>query len=171
MDGITPGGAPPDASQPTVVCPSCGTTVAKARFCGACGADLPAAAHAPTMEPLTGGSIGVPTEPTELPAELTDAAEGDLATEREAIVATPAPSGPLEAPDAAPVAGDGKACPWCGAISPPGASTCASCNATFPTPEGDEALERAARERIEAMQKEINNSKARGSAWWPFRPK
>ncbi len=52
-------------------------------------------------------------------------------------------------------------------MNAPDAKTCVSCDAAFPTPEGDEALERAARARIDDMQADIN--KARGASWWPFR--
>ena len=48
------------------------------------------------------------------------------------------------------------------------AATCSSCGATFPTPEGDEALERAARERIADMQADISKPRG-GASWWPFR--
>lgn len=70
---------------------------------------------------------------------------------------------------APPFSGEGKVCNWCRVVNAPDAVACASCGATFPTPEGDEALERAARERIADMQADIN--KARGAPWWPFRPR
>ncbi len=82
----------------------------------------------------------------------------------------PAPDAPGPAQAAAPLApeaGEGKTCAWCGTVNTPDATVCAACDATFPTPEGDEAMERAARARIEDMQAEIN--KPRGSSWWPFR--
>lgn len=170
MDGIpnTPGGASDEASQPVAICPTCGETVPLARFCGACGASLAA-----EPGPTSGVAVAVATEPAQ-PAEADQVASAPAAAAPYLPPVPPpppmwqagsdqaAPAGP-----AAPVAGDGKTCPWCGAVNPPGATTCSSCKATFPTPEGDEALERAARERIEEMQKEIN--KPRGSSWWPFR--
>lgn len=71
---------------------------------------------------------------------------------------------PMVATPVAPVA-DGRACLWCGAINPKGAARCATCDAVFPTPEGDAALERAAQERISEMEKQLRQ---RGG-WWPFR--
>jgi ribosomal protein L40E len=62
---------------------------------------------------------------------------------------------------------DGKHCTWCGAYSPQDAKRCVSCDATFPTPEGDEALERAAQARIKAMEGDLQQQRQRG--WWPFR--
>jgi ribosomal protein L40E len=61
---------------------------------------------------------------------------------------------------------DGRVCPWCDAINAPDAVTCVSCGAVFPTPAGDEALERAAQARIQSMESELRQ---RRSGWWPFR--
>jgi hypothetical protein len=41
-----------------------------------------------------------------------------------------------------------------------------ACAAVFPTPEGNEALERAAQARIQSMESELNE---RRGGWWPFR--
>ncbi len=148
MDGIpnTPNGAPADALQPSAVCPACGATVAtQATFCGACGEVLP------TPDVGREAAQVAPAAPVPVqPATTTSRAQaGELALS---------------------AAGKGKICSWCGAVNAPDAKTCSSCDATFPTPEGDEALDRAARERIEDMQAEISkNSKSRGSSWWPFR--
>jgi hypothetical protein len=70
------------------------------------------------------------------------------------------------APQAAPSEG-GKLCNWCRAANPEDASVCIACGAAFPTPEGDEALDRAARARIDDMQEDIR--KTRAATWWPFR--
>lgn len=69
------------------------------------------------------------------------------------------------APPIAP--GKGKVCNWCGAVSASDAAACVSCGAAFPTQEGDEAIERAAKERIDDMQADIRRAKPGG--WWPFR--
>jgi hypothetical protein len=129
MDGIP--NTPNDEQRPVIVCPTCGTALAgQARFCGACGAELPVAqaVQAPTF-----------AEPPPAVAQ--------------AVQAPPQPPGKL--------------CNWCRVVNTPDALMCSACGAKFPTPEGDEALERAARERIEDMRSDIN--KTRGSAWWPFR--
>lgn len=87
----------------------------------------------------------------------------------EPATSSPAQPGPAQ-PAAQPVAsvvGEGKTCRWCGAVSAPDARNCSACGATFPTPEGDEALERAARARIEDMQADIQ--KSHGAPWWRFR--
>lgn len=85
----------------------------------------------------------------------------------------PPPVTPVNAPvvaraQGALVAGvDGKTCDWCDAVSPPDAVRCVSCGAVFATPEGDEALERAARARIRAMEQDLRDVQ-RGNSWWPF---
>jgi hypothetical protein len=60
----------------------------------------------------------------------------------------------------------GRVCLWCGAVSPSEAARCVACDAVFPTPEGDAALERAAQARIQAMESELRQRRA---GWWPFR--
>jgi hypothetical protein len=60
----------------------------------------------------------------------------------------------------------GRTCPWCDAVNPPDAVRCVACAAVFPTPEGNEALERAAQARIRSMESELNE---RRGGWWPFR--
>jgi hypothetical protein len=51
-------------------------------------------------------------------------------------------------------------------VNPPDAVRCVACAAVFPTPEGNEALERAAQARIQSMESELNE---RRGGWWPFR--
>lgn len=131
-----------DHETPQRHCPTCGAEMpANARFCGSCGSDtLPA----------------TPAEPAKAPAA-------------ERVAATPAASASPAASQAnAEVsAADGQHCTWCGAYSPPDARRCVSCDAAFPTPEGDEALERAAQARIKAMEGDLQQQRQRG--WWPFR--
>ena len=129
-------------------CPTCGASMSQdARFCGACGSDsLPASDHA---APTAGVA---PPPPPPLPAPAAPA---------EAPVAPP-PAFSAPAPSA--IAG-GRICPWCDAPNPPDGVRCVVCGAVFPTPEGDEALERAARARIQSMEADIKPIKA---GWWPF---
>jgi pyruvate/2-oxoglutarate dehydrogenase complex dihydrolipoamide acyltransferase (E2) component len=161
MDGIpnTPDSAPGSAgsaSQPATVCPACGAAIATpARFCGACGAAL---------------TVSKPDEPGQAPAAPPAASQAaPQAAPQAASQAAPqaAPAGAEPQATQAPAISEGKTCAWCGAVSAPDARNCTSCGAAFPTPEGDEALERAARARIEEMQEEIN--KTRKTTWWPFR--
>ena len=114
---------------------------AEARFCGSCGMDtLSAEAPAPTVEQVSPApaAAGAPASD----ASTTETAEITKIT-------------------------DGKYCSWCGAQSPQEAARCVSCGATFPTPEGNEALERAAQARIQSMESELRQPKRGG--WWPFR--
>jgi hypothetical protein len=60
---------------------------------------------------------------------------------------------------------DGYTCPWCAAPNERSATTCAACGAVFPKPEADAALEKAARDRIEAMESDIQS---RRGGWWRF---
>ncbi|HEX8981529.1 MAG TPA: zinc ribbon domain-containing protein [Ktedonobacterales bacterium] len=132
-------------------CPACGAAMPQqARFCGACGADAQAS---PERQPSA-------SEPAEVPAAPL-ASSPDAASEAPNAVGA---AEPMVATPVAPVA-DGRACLWCGAINPKGAARCATCDAVFPTPEGDAALERAAQERISEMEKQLRQ---RGG-WWPFR--
>ncbi len=138
-------------------CPACGAAMPQqARFCGACGAD---SQSSPERQPSAPESSSEP--PALHVAQAAPAAPFDAAVE------TSTASGgaePMAAASAASVA-DGRVCPWCGAINTKGVNRCATCDAVFPTPEGDAALERAAQERISEMEKELRR---RGS-WWPFR--
>jgi hypothetical protein len=77
----------------------------------------------------------------------------------------PAPLASAE-PSAEPIE-DGKLCNWCRTMSPRDAISCVNCGAVFPTPAGDEALERAARARIQDLNEDIQ--KIRNKTWWPFR--
>ena len=135
-----------DNTTPERQCPTCGASMpAEARFCGSCGMDtLPAVAPtAPAAEPATIAATAA-TATQAIPAEADDAEQAE-------------PAAYL----------DGKVCRWCGARNPREAALCMVCSATFPTPEGDEALERAARARIQAMEGEFQQPKRAG--WWPFR--
>lgn len=98
------------------------------------------------------GSDTLPAEPATEPAA-------------ERMAATPAASASPAGTQVS--AADGKHCTWCGAYSPQDAKRCVSCDAVFPTPEGDEALERAAQARIKAMEGDLQQQRQRG--WWPFR--
>lgn len=108
-------------------------------ICPACGAQVPSTAR-------FCGDCGAEVIPSEV------AVNAPLA---------PAPFGSVEPTE------DGKLCNWCRAMSPKDALRCVNCDAMFPTPEGDEAVERAARERIEDLNEDIR--KIRASNWWPFR--
>lgn len=120
-------------------CPACGASMPlDARFCGACGSEsLPVSA--------------APASPVEVTAPPPVSA------------AEPLP--PAAAPTPSAIAG-GRICPWCDAPNPLDGARCVACGAVFPTPEGDEALERAARARIQSMEADIRPIKA---GWWPFR--
>lgn len=123
-------------------CPACGASMpAEARFCGSCGMD---------------------TLPKEAPATVVAPAPAEPVAQAAQVMAAPA-SGTEQADEIV----DGKPCNWCGAQNPQEATRCASCGATFPTPAGDEALERAARARIQSMESELKQPKRGG--WWPFR--
>lgn len=127
-------------------CPSCGAAMpAEARFCGACGAE---------------------TAPA--PASDADAPAASEPVTAAPVTAAPVASAPAPKAPASVVAqsGDGRLCLWCGARSPLEAATCVACGAVFPTPEGDAALERAAQERIRAMESDLKPPRA---GWWPFR--
>lgn len=125
-------------------CPTCGAAMpAGARFCGACGSDTLLAETMPEAPAETPAAQRVPVAPP--PS------------------AEPAAQASAQAADAT----NGKHCTWCGAYSPQDAKRCVSCDATFPTPEGDEALERAAQARIKAMEGDLQQQRQRG--WWPFR--
>lgn len=137
-----------DNTTPERQCPTCGASMpAEARFCGSCGMDtLPVEASAASAAK---------------PAMRAAAATAAATTQ-----ATPAQADDTE--QAGPAAyPDGKVCSWCGTRNPKEATRCMACDATFPTPEGDEALERAARARIQAMEGEFKQPKRAG--WWPFR--
>ena len=123
------------------------TTEAPARQCPACGATMP-------QDARFCGACGSESQPT---AAAPDAAEQ--------APATPPPPVAQAAPVAS-VIGDARICPWCDARNPLDAASCVACGAVFPTPEGDEALERAARARIQSMEADIRPVKA---GWWPFR--
>ncbi len=134
-------------------CPACGAVVmASARFCGACGVDLLAPS---AVQPAPVAGTAEPPTPDQSPA------------------IAPPPAMPVASPTASPVAAagervDGKACDWCNAVSPRDAVRCVQCGAVFATPEGDEALERAAQSRIQSMEQGLRDGR-RGGGWWPFR--
>ena len=128
-------------------CPTCGADMPQdVRFCGSCGTEsLPtAASEAPAV--VEHAPAAAPSAPSVPPPPVA------------AAPAAPAP--------AAPLTGDSRTCTWCGASNPLLAARCVACGAVFPTPEGDEALERAARARIQSMEADIKPVKA---GWWPFR--
>lgn len=152
--------APDGAVTPEmVVCPTCGESVlATARFCSACGAELIAPVVAQPAAPAA--SMPAPA-PTPAPA-MADALASGAASAADASATGAAPEPAAFAP------GEGKACTWCGAANARDAATCVSCGASFPTPEGTEAMERAAKARIDDMQEEIQKARMR-SGWWPFR--
>ena len=145
-------------------CPACGAVVmTSARFCGACGVDLLAPSAA---QPAPVARTAEPPTPEPPPAPATATPEAPLA---------PPPAMPVASPIASPVAAagegvDGKACDWCNAVSPRDAARCVQCGAVFATPEGDEALERAAQSRIQSMEQGLRDAR-RGGGWWPFRPR
>jgi ribosomal protein L40E len=118
------------------------------RHCPACGADVPDGSRfcgvcgADTL--AAPASADANTTPDEAPdaARRADAPEDDADHTNE------------------------KLCAWCGAYSPLDAVRCVACNAVFPTPEGDQALEHAAQERIKAMEGDLKRQRKGG--WWPF---
>ncbi|MDE3229795.1 MAG: zinc ribbon domain-containing protein [Chloroflexota bacterium] len=134
-------------------CPACGADVPDgSRFCGVCGADTLAAQASADAS--------------------ADATPGDTASDMASDMAGGAPD---ETPDEARMADapadtadhtNEKLCAWCGAYSPLDAVRCVACNAVFPTPEGDQALEHAAQERIKAMEGDLKRRRKGG--WWPF---
>lgn len=131
-------------------CPACGAVMpVGARFCGACG-----------MESL-------PATTDDTAAPMAPAASMPASAIPEAPAAAHAEAQAPE-PVAARAGGDpgGRVCSWCDAVNAPDAATCSTCGAVFPTPAGDEALERAARARIQSMESDL---KQRRSGWWPFR--
>ena len=131
-------------------CPACGAAMPQqARFCGACGADSQAFQERQST---------VSEPPVAVEAQAAPAMSSDAAIEAARA------SGAAEPRHAASVA-DGRACPWCGAINSRGAARCSVCDAVFPTPEGDAALEHAAQERISAMEGDLRQRRG----WWPFR--
>lgn len=151
-------------------CPACGATLlAEARFCGACGMETLPAQPAERVERVELAETRAPaTEAPSVSATLSPpytTAAAPVAPTAAAAETTPAPTN--SAGRGATIAGiaGGRDCTWCGASNPPEASRCASCGAVFPTPEGDEALERAAQARIQAMESEIKQRRG----WWPFR--
>lgn len=129
-------------------CPACGASMsAGTRFCGSCGMDsLPAEAITPAETPAS--AAAVPVASVAATAAVAPTATAAMQAESD------------EFPD-------GKPCKWCGTRNPQEATRCMACNATFPTPEGDEALERAAKARIQALESDLKQPKRGG--WWPFR--
>ncbi|HET9111177.1 MAG TPA: zinc ribbon domain-containing protein [Ktedonobacterales bacterium] len=146
-------------------CAACGSMMpAESRFCGACGTEsLPSAADetAVSVAQQTPVMSDAPVAPVAPVAPSAAAAPAAAPT-------APASEAPASEPSAARAGGeaDGRVCSWCGAVNGREAVTCASCGAVFPTPAGDEALERAARARIQSIESEL---KQRKSGWWPFR--
>ncbi|HEX8994776.1 MAG TPA: zinc ribbon domain-containing protein [Ktedonobacterales bacterium] len=137
-------------------CPACGAPVsADARFCGACGMEILPTQPAPPA-----------TETPQPRASMSEAVSAAPAVELAAAAASLTPTGPTPASMAAAPDADGRRCHWCGAINPPDTIRCVACEAVFPTPEGDAALETAAHARIQAMESDI---KRRRGGWWPFR--
>lgn len=135
-------------------CPACGAAMPQqARFCGACGADTQSSMQSSPEQRPAASETPVLAESQAAPA-MTPAASA----------AAPTAHGGPEPTRAASTA-DGRACPWCGAINPRDAARCVVCDAVFPTPEGDAALERAAQERISAMEGALRQRRG----WWPFR--
>lgn len=131
-------------------CPTCGASMSQdARFCGACGSDSLPASAAPAAAPT---ETLVPPPPSP-PAVLAE---------------TPVPPPPAFAAPAPSAIAGGRICPWCDAPNPPDGARCVACGAVFPTPEGNEALERAARARIQSMEADIKPIRA---GWWPFGPR
>ena len=134
------------------------TTAPQTRRCPTCGADMPQDAR------VCGacGTESLPTVASETPA----AAEQAPASAPSAPSVPPPPVAAIPATAPAAATGDTRICAWCGASNPLDAASCVACGAVFPTPEGDEALERAARARIQSMEADIKPVKA---GWWPFR--
>jgi ribosomal protein L40E len=142
-------------------CPACGAAMPQeARFCGACGMEsLPAGV---TEQPATADSATGAAAPT---ASVAPAAPAPAMPDAPSPVAAAAPVSTPRAPVQAH-GDDERICPWCDAVNPLDALRCVACDAVFPTSAGDEALERAARARIQSMESEINQRRA---GWWPFR--
>ncbi len=129
------------ATSPERRCPACGAALLPvARFCGACGVET------------------LPDKPD----EVNQPAAQETPQQAESGARSASQEEATEATEIA----EGRLCLWCGARSPLEAARCVSCGATFPTPEGDEALERAARARIQAMENDLKQPR---SGWWPFR--
>jgi hypothetical protein len=148
-------------------CPACGAAMPQeARFCGACGMESPPPADAPAEQPATADSA------TAAVAEPTSAAPAPAAPATPAAPAAPSSPSPAAVTSGAVQANgaadgvDGRICPWCGAVNPPDGVRCVACDAVFPTPAGDEALERAAQARIQSMESDLSQRRA---GWWPFR--
>jgi ribosomal protein L40E len=146
-------------------CPACGAAMPQeARFCGACGTESLPSADAPAEHPALADSATSAAAPT-ASAAPTPAAPAPAMPDAPSPVAAADPVSPPHA--AVPAHGDDeRICPWCDAVNPLDALRCVACDAVFPTPAGDEALERAARARIQSMESEINQRRA---GWWPFR--
>lgn len=64
-------------------------------------------------------------------------------------------------PTAGSNTGQMRQCQWCGATSPIGADQCEQCGAMFPRPEQDEALLRAAEERLRAANDTLDMMRRR----------
>jgi ribosomal protein L40E len=141
-------------------CPTCGADMPQdARFCGACGTE--------SLPTETSGALAASETASEVPAsaEQTPAAAPSAPSAPSMPLLPTAATSAATAP-AAPITGDRRICTWCGASNPRDAASCVACGAVFPTPEGDEALERAARARIQSREADIKPVKA---GWWPFR--
>ncbi len=136
-------------------CPACGAAMPQeARFCGACGMESPPPAGALAEQPATAASVTAAAA-APAPAPAAPVSPGPAAATSGAVQANGVGDGV-----------EGRICPWCDAVNPLDGVRCVACDAVFPTPAGDEALERAARARIQSMESELNQRRA---GWWPFR--
>jgi ribosomal protein L40E len=131
---------------PPMSCPACQALNAPAaRWCSNCGAPLAVSAPA-----AASGARGVPvpaTAPTVPEPAASGAAQADTG------------DGPVRA--AASTVRQARQCQWCGAANAADAEQCQQCGAMFPRPEQDEALLRAAEERLRAANDTLDMMRRR----------
>lgn len=136
---------------PSVPCQGCQALNGPgARWCSTCGAPLAAsisAAPGARGEPEPAIAPAAP----ELPAPASTTSSG----------AAPARTGDGPAQPTAGTVGQHRQCQWCGAMSSVDAAQCQQCGAMFPRPEQDEALLRAAEERLRAANDTLDMMRRR----------
>ncbi|GAC1448665.1 MAG: hypothetical protein PVSMB4_06080 [Ktedonobacterales bacterium] len=131
---------------PPVSCPGCQALNGPgARWCSTCGAPL---APSVSAVPVARG------EPERAPAP----AAPEITTSSGAALAG---TGDGPAQPAAGTVGQERQCQWCGATSSVAAAQCQRCGAMFPRPEQDEALLRAAEERLRAANDTLDMMRRR----------
>ncbi len=151
--------------QMTIRCPTCGAECfAGSAYCGTCGSALVAKQSSlaqPTLHtPSVPGPTSAPESPwVEWPPSPTPSQPGATPNMPPASGA-PTPSQPAASSEGAVAL---RRCDWCGAVSPADASRCAQCGATFPIPEQDEVIIRAAEERLRNAQETLETMRRQRS--------